>query len=300
MRLTGVWWLETDEYHHAVNHRVLLRSASDITVVRPAPWVTGQRIFVLLCALAGLFLATLLWAATLRRRVRGKTETLHVALDRLRSLSAAVEQSPVSIVITALDGNIEYVNPKISEATGYTIEESLGQNPRILKSGMTSDEEYRRMWQTIKSREVWRGTFHNKKKNGELYWETATIGAIRNEHGAPTHYLAVKEDITEHRLATEALQESEQRYRGLFEDMLEGVAYCEMVFENGEAADFIYLAVNSAFDSLTGLKDVVGKRATEVIPGIRRTDQGLLDTVGRVAQAGEPEKFEDISSPYLT
>ncbi|HUP03340.1 MAG TPA: PAS domain S-box protein [Bryobacteraceae bacterium] len=214
------------------------------------------------------------------------------AEERLRALSAAVEQSPVSIVVTDLDGNIEYVNPHFTEATGYAFEEVRGRNPRILKSGETSEDEYRNMWRTIGSGKPWRGTFHNKKKSGELYWETATVCAIRDESGSPSRYLAVKEDITEHRRAVEALQESERRYRGLFENMLEGFAYCEMEFENGEAADFIYLAVNDKFDKLTGLKDVVGKRVSEVIPGIRKTDQGLLDIYGRVARTGQPEKFE--------
>jgi len=212
--------------------------------------------------------------------------------QRLRSLSAAVEQSPVSIVITDLDGNIEYVNPKFTAITGYAFEEVLGRNSRILKSGETSEEEYRNLWETIKSGLAWKGTFHNKKKNGELYWVTATLCPIRDASGAPTHYLAVKEDITQQRLAGEALQRSEGRYRGLVEHMLEGFVYCEMVFENGQAADFIYLGVNSAFETLTGLKDVLGKRASEIFPGIRETDPDFLEVHGRVAQTGRPERLE--------
>ena len=132
--------------------------------------------------------------------------------DRLRFLSSAVEQSPVSIVITDLEGNIEYVNAKTVELTGYRYEELIGQNPRIFQAGETPREEYERMWQTIPHRE-WRGMFHNRKKNGELFWEWATIRAIRNEAGVPTHYLAVKENITEQRAIREALQASEERFR---------------------------------------------------------------------------------------
>jgi PAS domain S-box-containing protein len=115
-----------------------------------------------------------------------------------------VEQSPVSIVITDLEGNIEYVNLRTTETTGYTFEESKGKNPRILKSGYTSEEEYRKLWATIPTGE-WRGTFHNRKKNGELFWETASIRPILDASGKPAHYLAVKEDVTERKLADDKI-----------------------------------------------------------------------------------------------
>jgi PAS domain S-box-containing protein len=116
---------------------------------------------------------------------------------RLRQLSRAVEQSPSSVVITNLEGAIEYVNPKFSEITGYSLEEARGQNPRILKSGETSPEVYKELWANISSGREWRGELHNKKKNGGLYWEFASISPIRNSKGEITNYLAVKEDITE-------------------------------------------------------------------------------------------------------
>ena len=126
------------------------------------------------------------------------------AEERLHVLSDAVEQSPVSIVITDLEGNIEYVNLRTTETTGYTFEELKGKNPRILKSGYTSDEEYRKLWATIPTGE-WRGTFHNKKKNGELFWETASIRPILDASGKPAHYLAVKQDVTERKLADDKI-----------------------------------------------------------------------------------------------
>jgi PAS domain S-box-containing protein len=119
------------------------------------------------------------------------------AEDRVRTLSQAVEQSPVTIVITGPSGNIEYVNPKFSELTGYTRAEALGQNPRVLKSGTMPPEVYADLWQTLKRGEVWRGELHNRKKNGDLFWEQATIAAIRDDSGETTHFVAVKEDITE-------------------------------------------------------------------------------------------------------
>ncbi len=88
----------------------------------------------------------------------------------LLKLSRAVAQSPVSIVITNPDGNIEYANPKACETTGYSLEELIGKNPRVLKSGETSDQDYKYLWESISHGNVWRGIFHNKRKNGELYW----------------------------------------------------------------------------------------------------------------------------------
>ncbi len=117
--------------------------------------------------------------------------------EEIRKLSRAVEQSPSAIVITDLGGTIEYVNPHFCKVTGYTQEEALGENPRILKSGSTSDEEYKDMWASISAGKEWRGEFHNKKKNGELYWEQASISPIRDDKGNVTHYIAIKEDITE-------------------------------------------------------------------------------------------------------
>ena len=107
--------------------------------------------------------------------------------DKLHQLSQAVEQSPASIVITDLAGQIEYVNPKFIELTGYTLAEVLGKNPRVLKSGDKSPEAYRELWQTITAGKEWRGEFHNKKKSGELYWESASISPIRDGAGCVTH-----------------------------------------------------------------------------------------------------------------
>ncbi len=120
-----------------------------------------------------------------------------LAEDSLRNWSQAVEQSPASIVITDIEGNIEYVNPKFTEITGYTSDEAIGKNPRILKSGETPPEEYRQLWESISGGRTWHGVFQNKKKNGEFYWESANISPVFNGDGAITNYIAVKEDITE-------------------------------------------------------------------------------------------------------
>jgi PAS domain S-box-containing protein len=136
-------------------------------------------------------------------------------LDNLGKLSTAVEQSPVTIVITNLAGEIEYVNPKFTEVTGYTAEEALGQNPRVLKSGDKSSEDYRGLWEEILAGKAWRGEFCNKKKNGEIYWERALISPIRNSANTITHFLAIKEDITASRQTETALREGETRLRSI-------------------------------------------------------------------------------------
>lgn len=116
---------------------------------------------------------------------------------KLRQLSHAVEQSPASIIITDTSGTIEYVNPKFCELTGYTADEVLGKNPRILKSGLMPVAVYKDLWQSIAAGKEWIGELHNKTKTGELYWELAHISPITDESGTITHYVAVKEDITE-------------------------------------------------------------------------------------------------------
>ncbi|MCX6169823.1 MAG: PAS domain S-box protein [Ignavibacteriales bacterium] len=125
--------------------------------------------------------------------------------EKLIKLSRAVEQSPASVIITDLNGNIEYVNPKFVSLTGFSLDEVKGKNPRILKSGFTINEEYANLWSTIKSGNEWKGEFHNKKKNGELYWEAASISPIIDNNGTIINYLAVKEDITERKRSEKEL-----------------------------------------------------------------------------------------------
>ncbi|MEW5960020.1 MAG: PAS domain S-box protein, partial [Chloroflexota bacterium] len=128
--------------------------------------------------------------------------------EQLRKLSRAVAQSPNSIVITNASGRIEYVNPKFTEVTGFTREEAIGQNSRILKSGEMPPETYQELWQTIISGQEWQGELLNRRKNGELFWESVSISPIRNAEGAITHFLAVKEDITRRK----TLEETWRRY----------------------------------------------------------------------------------------
>jgi diguanylate cyclase (GGDEF)-like protein/PAS domain S-box-containing protein len=115
----------------------------------------------------------------------------------LRVLTKAIEQSPVSVIITDPRGVIEYVNPKFTKLMGYTSEEAIGNTPRMLKGGLLSREFYKEMWDTLLAGEEWHGLFHNRTKAGALVWELASISPIRDESGAITHFVGVKEDITE-------------------------------------------------------------------------------------------------------
>lgn len=153
----------------------------------------------------------------------------------LHKLSQAVEQSPVSIMITDPAGGIEYVNRKFSEVSGYSLQELLGRNPRLLKSGETPQEVYRDLWQTITAGGEWAGEFHNRKKNGELFWEFERILPIRDTSGNIASFLAIKEDITERKKTAEEI-------RRLNETLEHRVAErtIELEYANRELESFSY------------------------------------------------------------
>lgn len=139
--------------------------------------------------------------------------------ERLRKFSHAIEQSPSSIIITDTKGTIEYVNPKFMQLTGYTPEEIIGENPRILKSGTTPPEEYKQLWTTITSGGEWRGEFYNRKKTGEFYWESASISPIKNQEGVITHFVAIKEDITKYKQTELEYQKANESLKRQFEEL---------------------------------------------------------------------------------
>jgi PAS domain S-box-containing protein len=130
--------------------------------------------------------------------------------EAVRRLSLAVEQSPVAILITDLEGNITYVNRRFTDSSGYTSDEVMGKNPRILKSGQTPISEYKNMWEAVSHGREWRGEFHNRKKDGELLWESVIISPIKDSNGHPTHFLAFKEDITERRNMELQMQQAQK------------------------------------------------------------------------------------------
>ncbi len=206
------------------------------------------------------------------------------ANEQLRKLSRAVEQSGSTIVISDVDGNIEYANKKFSETTGYTLEEAIGRNPRVLKSGYTSSDEYKKLWDTILAGGEWRGEFHNKKKNGDLYWESATISPILNESGKITHFLAVKEDITARKEALEALSASEAQMRAFFSAMTDVI-----IVYDSEGRYLMIAPTNQAKLSRPPV-DLLGKTVTEMFP----SDQAafFLENIHRTLKTGEMSSVE--------
>ncbi|MCB0805151.1 MAG: PAS domain S-box protein [Bacteroidales bacterium] len=139
------------------------------------------------------------------------------AEEEIRKLSRSVQQSPNIVMIVDLDAKIEYVNPRFTRVTGYTFEEAVGRNPKFLKSGNTPKETYTAMWDKLTHGQEWYGEFQNRRKNGETYWESANIFPLKNSKGEVTHYIGMKEDITERKkmekeliLAKEKAEESDR------------------------------------------------------------------------------------------
>lgn len=129
-----------------------------------------------------------------------------LADEMLRTLSLAVEQSPVAVLVTDIDGNIQYANTYFSEMTGYSLDELAGQNPRIQKSGQTTNTEYKQLWDTITSGAQWCGALLNKRKDGTHFWVRSRISGIKDNTGKITHYLAIEEDITLEKIRSEGLE----------------------------------------------------------------------------------------------
>jgi len=202
------------------------------------------------------------WANTLSCGPFGEVTTLtsigqditqqYESEEQLRKLSRAVEQSYNAVMITNAQGVIEYINPHFTKLTGYSEEEILGQTPRILKSGETSDTDYRQLWQMIKQGNEWRGVFHNRKKSGEFYWDDTTISPIRNEQDEISHYLAIKEDITEHMRLKKEVEERNQE-----------LARTQTLTAMGRMATMIAHDLRNPLSSIKMTLQIWGKRAEE-------------------------------------
>ena len=205
----------------------------------------------------------------------------------LRKFLLSAEQSPVSIVITNLAAEIEYVNEAFVRTAGYSREEVLGQNPRILQSGRTPRSSYEEMWRCLSRGEGWRGELFNRRKDGSEYLEDASINPIRQPDGSITHYLAVKEDITERRATEAALAESEDKFRTIYDTI-------------GDAIFVHDVASGSILDVNGGACRMYGYSREELlsldVQGITADDpafppQAARDYMRRVQEEG-PQSFE--------
>jgi len=214
--------------------------------------------------------------------------------EQMRLLTTAVQAIAHGVTITTEKGIIVWANSGFETMTGYTLAEVIGKNPSILKSGRHPPEFYQHLWETILAGRVWRDDLVNRRKDGSTYYERMIITPVRAAGGEKiTHFIAFKEDITALKQISDALRESEELYRSLFHNLLNGFAYCRMIYdETGRPTDFVYLKVNAAFTTMTGLKDVEGRCISELVPGFRESDSGVLEIYGRVARSGPPERFE--------
>jgi PAS domain S-box-containing protein len=218
--------------------------------------------------------------------VRDITERTR-AEEQVRKLSEAVEQSPASIVITDLGGAIEYVNPSFTELTGYAMSEVRGQNPRVLQSGLTPPEVYRELWAAIAAGERWHGEFCNRKKSGELFWESASISPIRDAAGQVRHFLAVKQDITRARELDRAIRAAADEWMGTFDAMEFAVLLV--------GADDTVARLNHAAARLAGRgeRECVGRPLPELGEG--EPWQTARQAVARIRASGhvEPSQVSD-------
>ncbi|CAG0988947.1 MFS transporter, NNP family, nitrate/nitrite transporter [Rhodocyclaceae bacterium] len=206
-------------------------------------------------------------AAETKAKTQGSVKKVAAALSRekysessqrMRLLIHALEQSPATIIVTDADGCILYANPKFAETTGYTLAEVIGKTPSLLKSGHTQPEEYRSLWKTINAGKEWRGEFHNRRKDGTLYWERASISPVFDAKGNIANFMAVKENITEFKEAEESRQRTEARFRAVVTALAEGV----LLFD----ADGRIVLANAAAERMLGHGggQMLGRRLEEL------------------------------------
>jgi PAS domain S-box-containing protein len=215
-------------------------------------------------------------------------EKIHVEEERkktgekIRQLSQAVEQSPVTIIITNTLGEIEYVNPKFVETTGYTLEEVMSKNPRFLKTGHTSQREYKGLWQTISGGKEWHGEFYNKKKDGSFFWESASISPIKNAEGKITHFIALKEDITNRKNIEKELVKSKERAEE--SDRLKLVFLANMSHEIRTPMNGIL-----GFTELLKAPHISGEEQQEYIRIIEKSGKRMLNIINDIISISKIE-----------
>ena len=214
-------------------------------------------------------------------------EALCKSEDRYRTL---VDNAAEGIFVIQ-NGKVVFANPRAFAMADYRLDE---REPQYFIDFVHPEDRAMVIEQHLKrlSGEEFEATYSIRliDRTGKIRWISISSAGINWENSPATLTLAT--DITDHRLDEEKIRESEERHRSLFDNMLNGVAYCQMIFEDDCPRDFVYISVNDAHERLTGVKDVVGKRVTEVIPGVRESDPELFEILGRVSLSGKPEKCE--------
>jgi PAS domain S-box-containing protein len=197
---------------------------------------------------------------------------LRLSEETSRKLSTAVEQSPTAIIITDLNGIIEYANPQFLEMTGYDQNEIIGQSPRLLKSGSMSNGFYKELWRTITAGRTWQGEMLNRRKDGSLYWELNAISPIRDNLNCITHYIATKVDISERKNMEKKLRESERVQRTLIEELPIPLVVID-------ATTRIIETVNPAAAKLIGAREdrIVGNRCHSFLCPAQEKSCPILD-----------------------
>ncbi len=230
-------------------------------------------------------------AAMLVRDITERKRAEDELAQALSERQSIFETVPDIIYMLDLNGNLVKWNSRAERVTGF----SPGELMNKLALDLFPEEE-----QAGVAEAIWKAfetgfadvEAHLLRKDGTRLSYHFTGAPLKDAQGNVNGLTGVGRDITERKRAEEVLVESEQRFRSLFENMLNGFAYCKMLFENNKPRDFVYLDVNRAFEQLTGLKNVTQKKVSEVIPGIQASDPELIETYGRVALTGEPEQFE--------
>jgi len=234
---------------------------------------------------SGMFLAFLQDITSKKRAGR--------ALQQSEKRYRAVVNSQMEFVDRYLpDGTLTFVNDALCNFLGAQPEELLGTSfyPFV------HEEDRDEMLRSIEALSADHPFFHTENrvvlKDGSTRWHQWSHHALLDDEGNVSEYQSVGRDITERKQAEENLLKSEERYRSLFDSMLNGFAYCRMIFDADLPLDFVYLEVNRSFERLTGLKGAAGKRMSEVLPGISQSDPDLLAALGTVSRSGEPKQLE--------